>query len=111
MHADYALHERKQLRGEAGPAFSQDKVVSILNANASGLAHDVEFVQQLLQIEQFDSPWLLLILFLNPYFSLSQGGPISERTSHFSIARSVSAVARKRGAGRDQHQARSSHQR
>ena len=61
MHADYALNERKQLRGEAGPAFSQDQVVSILNANASGLAHDVEFVQQLLQIEQFDSPWLLLI--------------------------------------------------
>src|SRR5947207_6901382 len=60
IRADHALHEGKQLRRKARPALPQEKVVSILQANAGELAHDVELIELLLKVQQFHLPGLIL---------------------------------------------------
>ena len=44
------------MRREAGPAFAEDQVVSVLNAQARGAANQVERVEQLLNVEKSNFP-------------------------------------------------------
>ena len=49
------------MRREARPALPENEVISILQANAGELPHNIEFVELLLKIEQLDAPGLFLI--------------------------------------------------
>ena len=58
--ADRPLQNDQKLRREARPAFAQDQVVSVLNAQAGGATKQVEGIEQLLKVEKSDLPRMFL---------------------------------------------------
>src|ERR1700730_701334 len=58
IQADDGLQQGKQLRSEASPAFAQNQVVTILNANAGDFPQQVELVELFLKVEEADFPAL-----------------------------------------------------
>jgi hypothetical protein len=58
--ADRPLQNDQKLRREARPAFAQDQVVGVLNAQARGAAKQVEGIEQFLNVEEGDVPRMFL---------------------------------------------------
>ena len=58
--ADRPLQNDQELRREARPAFAQDQVVGVLNAQAGGATKQVEGIEQLLNVEETDIPRICL---------------------------------------------------
>ena len=58
---DGPLQNDQQLRCKAGPAFAEDQVVGVLNAQAGGAANQVEGIEQFLNVEETDVPWIFLL--------------------------------------------------
>ena len=60
VETDGRLQNDQQLRREARPAFAQDQVVGVLNAQAGGATNQVEGIEQLLNVEKSDVPGMFL---------------------------------------------------
>src|ERR1700690_204108 len=58
IHPNDPLQDGQQLRSQAGPAFAEDEVVAILNAEAGEFFQQVEFVELFLKVEKGDLPAL-----------------------------------------------------
>jgi len=56
VDVDGCLKNAEELRGEARPAAAEDVVVDLLDANAGEAAHEVEGVEELLEVEELDLP-------------------------------------------------------
>ena len=54
------FQKHQQLRREARPAFAQNQIVGVLNAQASEAANHVEGIEQLLNVENRDVPGMFL---------------------------------------------------
>ncbi len=57
---DRALKNEQELRREAGPAFAEDQIIGVLNAQAGGATNQVEGIEQFLNVEKADIPGTLL---------------------------------------------------
>src|SRR5712692_621046 len=60
VETDGPLQNEQQRRRETRPAFAQDQVVSVLNAQARGATNQIEWIEQLLNVEKADFPRLFL---------------------------------------------------
>ena len=60
VNADRSLQNDQELRREARPAFAQDEVVGVLNAQAGGATKQVEGIEQFLKVEESDVPRMFL---------------------------------------------------
>ena len=60
VDANRPLQHHQQLRRKTRPAFAQDQIVSVLNAQAGGAANQVERIEQFLNVEKSDIPRMLL---------------------------------------------------
>ena len=56
VETDGPLQKDQELGREARPAFAEDQVVSVLNAQTSGAAKQVERVEQFLYVEKSNFP-------------------------------------------------------
>src|ERR1700678_4506463 len=75
--ADRSLQKNQQLRRNTGPAFSQDQVIDILNAQARRAAHQVEGIKQFLKVEKSNLPGIFLF---------AESGPERIRSATMSAA-------------------------
>ena len=62
VQANQPMHEYGQLRRAECPAFFQQQIVDVLQANAGVLTKNVEGVENFLQIDEPDFPGPLLLL-------------------------------------------------
>ncbi len=60
VETDGSLQNEQQLLCEARPAFAQDQVVGVLNAQTRGATNQVEGIEQFLNVEKSDFPWMFL---------------------------------------------------
>ena len=54
------LQNHEELRRKARPAFAEDQVVGVLNAQARGATNQVEGIEQFLNVEKIDVPGVCL---------------------------------------------------
>ena len=57
---DRSLKDKQELGREAGPAFAQNQVVGVLNAQACGATNKVEGIEQFLNVENAHVPGMFL---------------------------------------------------
>jgi len=57
---DRSFEQDQELRRETGPAFAEDCIVGVLYAQAGGAANQVQRIEQFLNVEELDAPWMLL---------------------------------------------------
>jgi hypothetical protein len=60
VETDGRLKNDQELGREARPAFAEDQVVGVLNAEAGGAANQVEGIEQFLNVEKSDVPGMFL---------------------------------------------------
>src|SRR6266478_6253385 len=60
VQMDRSLKDKQELRREAGPAFAQNQVVGVLNAEACGATNKVDGVEQVLNVENAHCPRMVL---------------------------------------------------
>ena|SRR5690242_19816792 len=62
IDADDEVHRGGELRRSQRPAFFQEQVVDVLQAESGVLAEDIERVEHFLKVDQTDVPRALLLL-------------------------------------------------